>query len=92
MHAEGKHSTETIAQNTPDTVHGATEHSASNGKGTVNGPPRGKTQDRPILDGASETYEVDPEPGNPWRGVENPQLTRRPEDVDGDGDAKSTER
>ena len=58
--------------------HEATRFRASNGAGTVSGPPPGETQDRPILDGASEG-ESDRDVQNPRRGMENPELVRHPE-------------
>lgn len=64
-----------------DQVHHATRYRASNGEGTVTERPTGPTQDRPVLDGASESYATDEDAENPWRGVEDPQLERHPEET-----------
>ncbi|MBK0419165.1 hypothetical protein JD276_08980 [Leucobacter sp. CSA1] len=58
--------------------HEATRFQASNGAGTVSGPPPGETQDRPILDGSTED-EAERHVENPRRGMENPELIRHPE-------------
>lgn len=60
----------------PDTQHNkhdATETEASNGMGTADAPRGGATQDRPILDGSTETYDPNL---NPRFGDRDPELVR----------------
>lgn len=59
--------------------HHATRTEAPNGEGTAHPPRDGATQDRPILDGASEYYGDEAEEENPRLGQEDPALTRQPE-------------
>lgn len=61
--------------------HPASRTDAGNGQGTVSGPPHGETQDRPVLDGSTQSREAEREVDNPWRGVYNPELVRHPDRV-----------
>lgn len=60
-------------------VHEATETEASNGMGTVGSPPKGGTQDRPLLDGATVDYGREGQIHNPRYGMEDPELVRHTE-------------
>lgn len=62
-----------------DKPHPASATDAGSGQGTVSGPPHGKTQDRPVLDGSTQSRESEREVDNPWRGVYDPELHRHPE-------------
>ncbi|SJN09204.1 hypothetical protein FM113_05530 [Leucobacter sp. 7(1)] len=63
----------------PNVPHHATRTEAPNGEGTAHPPRDGATQDRPILDGASEYYGDEAEEVNPRLGQEDPALIRHPE-------------
>lgn len=70
--AEGRHG------HLVEKAHPASEHDAGNGQGTVHGWARGMTQDHPILDGSMQSAEAERQVDNPWRGIEDPALTRHP--------------
>ncbi|QAB17005.1 hypothetical protein Leucomu_02915 [Leucobacter muris] len=60
-------------------VHEETATEASNGKGTAASPPKGGTQDRPILDGSTVDYGREAKADNPRYGMDDPGLVRHPE-------------
>lgn len=60
----------------PDEPHEATRYDSGTGQGTVSGPPKGETQDRPILDGATQSQAEERAVENPRRGMEDPGLVR----------------
>ncbi len=60
-------------------VHEETATEASNGEGTASSPPKGGTQDRPILDGSTVDYGREGRIDNPRYGMEDPGLVRHPE-------------
>lgn len=66
--------------------HDPTRTDAGNGRGTVSGPPKGKTQDRPIMDGSTLSDEEEREVDNPYRGMSDPSLIRHP----GTGKSRTT--
>jgi len=61
--------------------HPATRYDAGNGQGTVHRWPQGATQDRPILDGSTQSAVAEREVENPWRGLEDPGLIRHPDRI-----------
>lgn len=54
----------------------ATETDAGSGQGTVTGPPKGETQNRPILDGSTMSDEQEKEVEDPRKGMTDPALIR----------------
>lgn len=59
-----------------DAPHKATGRDAGTGQGTSSGPPDTETQDRPVLDGSTESDAAERETVNPRRGMEDPGLVR----------------
>lgn len=60
-------------------VHPPSRFDSGDGQGTSHGAPKGeKLLEHPILDGSSESDEVEHEVDNPWRGLADPSLTRHP--------------
>ena len=59
-----------------DVPHRATEHDAGTGQGTVSDLPEGVTQDRPVLDGSTESDAAERATVNPRRGMQDPGLVR----------------
>lgn len=57
----------------PDKTH------AGDGQGTTTSIHEEGTLERPILDGSSMTDEEEHDVDNPWRGLEDPALSRHPE-------------
>ena len=62
-----------------DEPHKATETDAGTGQGTVEELPHGEHQDRPVLDGSTESPEADASTDDPRRGMSDPGLIRHPE-------------
>ena len=60
-------------------VHQATATEAANGEGTASSPPKGGTQNRPILDGSTVDYGREGRIDNPRYGMHDPGLVRHPE-------------
>ena len=56
--------------------HEATEFDAGNGQGTVSGPPKGDVQQRPVMDGSTQSAAEEHSVDNPRRGMEDPGLVR----------------
>lgn len=52
---------------------------AGDGQGTTTSIDDEETLDRPILDGSSMTEAEEHDVDNPWRGLEDPALSRHPE-------------
>ena len=52
---------------------------APNGHGTIRGWPPGKTLDRPVLDGSTQSSFYEHNTDNPWRGLKDPALITHPE-------------
>lgn len=63
-----------------DPPHEATRFEAPNGQGTSDGPPYDQEfQERPVLDGASQSPEAEASVPNPYRGQADPaRMTRQP--------------
>lgn len=62
-----------------DAPHEATRYESSDGRGTISKLPSGDTQDRAVLDGASESTAAEKDVDNPRRGMSDPGLVRHPE-------------
>ncbi len=60
--------------------HAASRFDAGNGQGTISKWTEGKTLDHPVLDGSTQGWKAEHDVPNPWRGLEDPALTRHPED------------
>ena len=73
-------SKERVAEEHPDPPHEASRFDAGTGQGTVSGPPTGvKFQERPILDGSTQSAEAEASVPNPYRGQTDPaQMHRQP--------------
>lgn len=57
----------------PDPPHAASRFDAGNGQGTVSGPPHdGPLQERPVLDGSTQSYTAEASVPNPYRGETDP--------------------
>lgn len=63
-----------------DPPHVASRFEAPNGHGTSDGPPYGQEfQERPVLDGATQSPEAEATVPNPYRGVDDPaRIGRQP--------------
>ncbi|MBN9612698.1 MAG: hypothetical protein J0H64_04415 [Actinobacteria bacterium] len=59
----------------------ASHYDAGNGQGMVHRWAEGPTQDRPVLDGSTQSAEAEREVDNPWRGIDDPGLIFYPEHV-----------
>ena len=62
-----------------DQPHKADRIDAGTGQGTVSKHPEGETQDRPVLDGSTESAAAEASTDNPRRGMVDPGLIRHPE-------------
>lgn len=61
-------------------IHPPSRFDSGDGQGTSRGAKRGtRALEHPILDGASESDEIEHEAENPWRGLVDPALKRHPE-------------
>ena len=61
-----------------DRPHAASRFEASDGAGTVSGPPRGeRLQEHPVLDGSTESAEAEASTPNPTRGMSDPAMVSR---------------
>lgn len=69
-----------LAEEITEAPHKATRYDAGTGQGTSHGPPRGVAfQDRPVLDGSTQSYVVEHSVPNPTRGEDDPQsVTHQP--------------
>ena len=77
----------TIAKKVPpatsryvEPTHAESRFDAGNGQGTITKWPEGKTLDHPLLDGSTQDWKAEHDVSNPWRGLDDPALTRHPED------------
>lgn len=63
-----------------DPPHGPSRFDAGTGQGTVTGPPKDtRFQERPILDGSTQSSAVEASVPNPYRGQDDPaQMKRQP--------------
>lgn len=67
-----------LAEEIMDSPHGPTRYDAGTGRGTVSGPPYGeKFQDRPILDGSTQSAAFEASVPNPTRGQSDPAAMKR---------------
>lgn len=67
-----------LAEERPDAPHGPTRFDAGNGQGTVFGPPYGEDlQERPILDGSTQSDAAEATVPNPYRGETDPAMLKR---------------
>lgn len=73
-------SEERLAEEVLDPPHGPSRFEAPNGQGTSDGPPyEQELQERPVLDGATQSPEAEASVPNPYRGVADPaRITRQP--------------
>lgn len=55
-----------------DPPHGPSRLDAGTGQGTVTGPPHTEFQERPILDGSTQSAEAEASVPNPYRGQSDP--------------------
>ncbi len=62
-----------------DQPHEADRFDAGTGQGTVSEHPDTPTQDRPVLDGSTESAESEASTPNARKGLEDPGLIRHPE-------------
>ena len=69
-----------LAEEHPDPPHAASRFEASDGAGTVSGPPHDRPlQEHPVLDGSTESAEAEATTPNPTRGLSDPAMvTRQP--------------
>lgn len=66
-----------VAEEHPDPPHPASRFDAGTGQGTVTGPPTGSVfQERPILDGSTQSAEAEASVPNPYRGETDPARMR----------------
>ncbi|WP_336992646.1 hypothetical protein [Leucobacter sp. VD1] len=68
-----------MSESDKNEVHQATATEAANGEGTASSPPKGGTQNRPILDGSTVDYGREGRIDNPRYGMHDPGLVRHPE-------------
>ncbi|MFA5606164.1 MAG: hypothetical protein WDA07_03090 [Leucobacter sp.] len=59
--------------------HEGTITEAPNGHGTYRAWPPGKTLNRPVLDGSTQSSDYERDVDNPWRGFDDPGLIVHPE-------------
>ena len=77
---------ERVLEEHPDPPHPASRYDAGTGQGTVTGPPYGAAlQERPILDGSTESAESEASVPNPYRGVSDPARVFRQPSVNSTG-------
>lgn len=71
---------ERVLEEHPDPPHPASRYDAGTGQGTVTGPPYDvEVQERPILDGSTESAESEASVPNPYRGLSDPaRVFRQP--------------
>lgn len=71
-------SQERIAEEHPDPPHAASRFDAGTGQGTVTGPPYDSDfQERPILDGSTQSPAAEASIPNPYRGETDPAAVHR---------------
>ena len=71
---------ESIQKTNTGRVHPPSRFDSGDGQGTSRGAKRGtRALEHPILDGATESDEIEHEAENPWRGLTDPALKRHPE-------------
>ncbi|WP_449278841.1 hypothetical protein [Leucobacter sp. GX24907] len=71
-------SRERLNEEIPDAPHPPGRYDAGTGQGTAANPPRGDdTQDRPILDGSTQSPIAEASVPNPYRGQADPALVSR---------------
>lgn len=72
------HATVVVHGHVVERPHPESEHDAGTGQGTIRGWTHGRTQEHPILDGSTQNPAVEHDVENPWRGLDDPGLTRHP--------------
>lgn len=71
-------SPERLTEERPDAPHDATRFEAPAGHGTADGPPYGQEfQERPVLDGSTQSDEAEASVPNPHRGQADPATIAR---------------
>lgn len=76
--AQDPHETAVSHGHLVEKPHPASAHDAGNGQGTIHEWLHSRTQEHPILDGSTQSAEVEHDVENPWRGLYDPALTRHP--------------